>query len=100
MLRLVKVLRLLKVLRMARLTKLPSLMPKVEWLLNRPMTQMAIMCGACCVMLHWIACAWYYTAMAAEDGGWVTANSLVSGAIYNQKISVMVTRDLVVLEAA
>lgn len=78
MLRLVKVLRLLKVLRMARLTKLPSLMPKVEWLLNRPTTQMAIMCGACCMMLHWIACAWYYTAMAAADGGWVAAKDLVS----------------------
>lgn len=79
-LRLVKVLRLLKLLRMARLTKLPALMSRVEWLLNRPMMQLATMFASCCMLLHWIACAWYYVAMFGTDGGWVRANGLVSGA--------------------
>jgi hypothetical protein len=72
------VLRLLKMLRMARLTKLPALMSKVEWLLNRPMMQLATMCAAVCMLLHWIACIWYYSAMLGADGGWVTAAGLVS----------------------
>lgn len=77
-LRLVKMLRLLKLLRMARLTKLPALMSKVEWLLNRPMVQLGTLCAVCCLMLHVIACLWYWVATLGSDGGWVVSSGLVS----------------------
>lgn len=77
-LRLVKMLRLLKLLRMARLTKLPALMSKVEWLLNRPMVQLGTLCATCFLMLHVIACVWYWVATLGTDGGWVINSGLVS----------------------
>lgn len=58
LLRLVKAMRLLKLLRVARLAKLPNLIPHIEWMLNRPLMQLAIMVAAAGMMLHWIACAW------------------------------------------
>ena len=85
-LRLVKMLRLLKLLRMARLTKLPALMSKVEWLLNRPMVQLGTLCAVCCLMLHVIACLWYWVATLGSDGGWVVSSGLVSawvGSVHN-----------------
>lgn len=76
-LRLVKVLRLLKMLRIASLAKLPALTYKVEWLLNRPMVQLATLCATCCMLLHWIACVWYWAAMLGGDGGWVASAGMV-----------------------
>jgi len=79
LLRIVKVLRLLKLLRMARLAKLPHLMSKLEWLLNRPMAQLSLMCAGVCMLLHWIACAWYYIAVVIDDpNNWVAHSGMVS----------------------
>lgn len=57
-LRLAKMLRILKLLRMTRLTKLPTLLSRIEWLLNQPMVQLGCMCAVLCILLHWIACVW------------------------------------------
>ena len=74
--------RLVKLLRMARLAKLPQLMSRLEWLLNRPMMQLSTMCAAVCLLLHWIACAWYYVAVLVDEGdNWVVSNGLVSSCV-------------------
>lgn len=80
LLRILKVLRLVKLLRLARLAKLPQLMSRLEWLLSRPMMQLSTMCAAVCLLLHWIACAWYYVATLVDDNdNWVARNDLVRG---------------------
>lgn len=79
-LRVVKVLRLLKVLRMARLTNLPAVMSKVDGLTNRPMVQLGTQCAMVCMLLHWIACVWYWIATIGSDGGWVSASGLAAEA--------------------
>lgn len=57
-----------------------AVMSKVEWLTNRPMVQLGTQCAMVCMLLHWIACVWYYAATIGADGGWVHASGLVSSA--------------------